>query len=258
MRASRLPLLTKCSGSAYLPTDDDQSENAARGAEWGKMVHTWKETGEVRGPSRRLETAFRRAVELSGIDRLSLWPAGGVHEQGVALSVDGSRQVRPDATLGQPACITGTDDFQWWLLGLGQNADDGELWIDDLKTGKYYEDFETGSNLYPQDVRSAQLRFYATAIAALLGYTGIVHVSLTHWPRLPLKFRHAEPVRFWTTYHTDELNNYWTELEQLFQEVQAGHEGNYRLRPGDHCRFCPSRNYCLEAQQFEPFDWRNR
>lgn len=250
MRASSLPLLTKCSGSAYLPTDDEKSENAVKGAEWGSMVHTWKETGEVRGPDRRTETAFRKAIKLSGIDRTALWPPGGKHECGVALSVDGSRTVRPDATLGQLGCITGTDDFQWWLLE--------ELWIDDLKTGKYYEDSETGTNLYPQDVRSAQLRFYALAIATLLGYTGRVHVSLTHWPRLPLKFRHAEPVRSWTSYHTDELSVYWGELEQLYSEIQAGHQGNLNLRPGDHCRFCPSRNYCLEAKQFETFDWRNQ
>ena len=248
MRASRLPLLTKCSGSAYLPTDEEQSENAAKAAEWGRMVHTWKETGEFRGPSTRAEHALRRAVELSGIDRLAYWPAAGTHEQGVRLRVDGHREVVGDADV-TPGYITGTDDFQWYIL-------DDELWIDDLKTGKYYEDPETGSNLYPQDVRSAQLRFYATAIAALLGYSGVVHVSLTHWPRLPLKFRHAEPVRFWTEYHTDELSVYWSELELLHQEVEAGHAGQYTLNPGDHCRFCPSRNYCLEAVTFEPYDWR--
>lgn len=249
MRASRLPLLTKCSGSAYLPTDEEQSENARKAAEWGKMVHAWKETGEINGPSKRIENAFRTAVAASGIDRLSLWPEGGKHEQGLALSVDGSRQVQDNAT-PTPGFITGTDDFQWYLL-------DDELWIDDLKTGKYYEDFETGSNLYPQDVRSAQLRFYALAVATLLSYTGRVHVSLLHWPRLPVKFRHAEPVRLWTEYTTDELNNYWTELELLYAEVATGRQGNYNLNPGDHCRFCPSRNYCLEAVTFEPYNWRN-
>ena len=251
VRASRLPLLTKCSGSAYLPTDDEQSENAARAAEWGRMVHTWKETGEFSGPSRRMENALRTAIELSGVDRLRLWPEGGKHEQGLRIRVDGgAREVYPSAD-PKEGFITGTDDFQWYIL-------DDELWVDDLKTGKYYEDSETGSNLYPQDVRSAQLRFYALAVATLLNYHGRVHVSLTHWPRLPLKFRHAEPVRLWTEYTTNELNGYWGELEQLYQEVQAGLAGDYRLRPGDHCRFCPSRNYCLEAQQFEPYDWRKQ
>lgn len=246
MRASRLPLLTKCSGSAYLPTDDEQSENAARAAAWGKMVHTWKETGEFRGLSRRMETALRKAVELSGIDRLRLWPEGGKHEQGVALQVDGNgRNVRDDAT-PTTGYITGTDDFQWYIL-------EDELWIDDLKTGKYYADPETGANRFPQDVRSAQLKFYALAISILLNYRGIVHVSLTHWPRVPLEFRHAEPVRYWTEYHTDELNEFWTRLEALYQEVEEGRKGNYSLRSGDHCRFCPSRNYCLEADSFPTY-----
>lgn len=249
MRASKLPLLTKCSGSAYLPADEEQSENARVAAEWGRMVHTWKETGEIRGFTKRARTALQKAIQLSGISRQDLWPSGGVHEQGVRLGVAGNRVVEPTAEPA-PGYITGTDDFQWWILG-------DELWIDDLKTGKYYAT-EDGSNRYPQDVRSAQLRFYALAIATLLGYTGRVHVSLTHWPRLPLEFRHAEPVRFWTEYHTDELARYWGELEALYQEIEAGHAGNYTLRPGDHCRFCPSRNYCIEAEQFEKFDWRNQ
>lgn len=249
MRASRLPLLTKCAGSAYLPTDDEQSENAARAAEWGKVAHTWKETGEVVAPTSRMATAFRKAVELSGIDRLSLWPPGGKHETGVALQVDGGgRSVRPAAEPA-PGYITGTDDFQWYLLD--------ELWIDDLKTGKYYEDPETGANLFPQDVRSAQLRFYALAVSTLLNYTGRVHVSLTHWPRLPLRLRHAEPVRFWTEYHTDELQQFYGELEKLYSEVEAGRSGTYNLRPGDHCRFCPSRAYCLEAQDFPVYQFNS-
>lgn len=212
------------------------------------MVHHWKETGKVRGPSRRLENSLRKAIELSGIKRDNFWPSEGKHEVGVRIGVAGIRSAEATAEAAT-GCITGTDDFQWYIL-------EDELWIDDLKTGKYYA-AEDGSNRYPQDVRSAQLRFYALAVATLLGYRGTVHVSLTHWPRLPLEFRHAEPVRTWTTYTTDELNEYWTELEALYREIQAGHEGDYTLNPGDHCRFCPSRNYCIEAEQFEQHNWRH-
>lgn len=194
-----------------------------------------------------METALRKAIDESGINRTSLWPDGGTHEQGVALQVAGTgRNVRSDAT-PTSGYITGTDDFQWWLF-------EDELWIDDLKTGKYYA-AEDGSNRFPQDVRSAQLRFYALAISTLLNYVGIVHVSLTHWPRLPLEFRHADPVRYWTSYHTDELQNYWTELEELYQEIERGKKGDYTLNPGDHCRFCPSRNYCLEAEEIPQQRW---
>lgn len=245
LRASSLPLLTKCSGSAHLPQLATTSENAVKGAQWGTMAHNWKETGVVRGPNARTEAAFARAVELSGISRADLWPDGGWHEQSVALRVDGIREVRgtkPDPPDGR--FITGTDDFHWYLFG-------GELWVDDLKTGKYYED-DRGNQLYAQDVRSTQLRFYALAIVALLGYVGPVHVSLTHWPRLPVARRHLPPARLWTTYTSNELHAFWGELEALLLDVASG-----ELRPGDHCRFCPSRDYCLMAQPVpETRKWR--
>jgi len=243
VRASRLPLLTKCSGSAYLPVDDEQTVNAARAAEWGKLVHRWKETGEVSGSTKRNRTALEKAIFESGVDRELLWPVDGVHETAVALRVDGIREVSREDT-PNPGWITGHEDFHWFFL-------DGTLWVDDLKTGKVYPDPETGVNRYPQDVESAQLKFYALAIATLLGYTGRVCVSLTHWPRLPLEFRHSEPVRYWTEYTHEELQQFWTKLEELYAEVEEGNKGAFVLNPGDHCRFCPSRNYCLEAESFE-------
>lgn len=255
MRASSLPLLTKCAGSACLTQGEEEKSDAAQeGADWGDMVHGWKQHGRVEHPSKRMVTAFLKALELSGADPKEMWPEGGKHEQAVALRVDGIREAEwNDAHLrdGQPAWITGTDDFQWWLF-------DGELWIDDLKTGKYYPNpppgcighmrgIEVGDNRYPQDVRSAQLRFYALAAATLLGYAGSVHVSLTHWPRLPLEHRHRHPVRYWTTYSAEELTSFWGDLERLHEEV---HRGALVLRPGDHCRFCPARNNCFEAKEF--------
>ncbi len=250
LRASSLPLLLKCSGSAYLPTLDTKSENAIKGAEWGTMVHRWKETGEIHGPDKRTESAFTRAIELSGIDRAILWPAGGTHEQAVAIRVDGNRQSlgRKPAEADAVGWVTGTDDFQWFLF-------DGELWIDDLKTGKYYEDRD-GNQIFAQDVRSAQLRFYALAISTLLQYSGVVHVSLTHWPRLPVARRHSAPERLWTSYTTDELGVLWGQLETLFSEASAGVSGDYTLNPGDHCRFCPSKTFCLVAQPDPPPQWR--
>ena len=251
LRASRLPLLTRCSGPAYLPTEEDTSENLEKANAWGHMVHHWKETGEIDGPDARTANAFRKAIKLSSIDRLAEWPSGGVHEEPIAVRVDGTRVVLSQRStefkelLSLDGWITGTDDFHWRLV-------DGELWIDDLKTGKWYTDPETGGNRYPQDVRSAQLKLYALAIAVLLDYTGVVHVSLTHWPRLPLELRHAKPVRYWTEYTTDELQAFWGELETLYATILKGREGVYALSPGDHCRFCPSRTNCLVAQEPEP------
>lgn len=215
------------------------------------MAHLWKETGEIHGPDKRTETAFRAALEASGIDRGALWPAGGTHEQSVALRVDGTRESsKSHPSPPDPRWVTGTDDFQWYLY-------EGELWVDDLKTGKWYTD-DSGAQIFPQDVRSAQLRFYALAITTLLAYSGVVHVSLTHWPRLPVARRHAEPVRLWTTYTTDELNAFWGELEALYAEVELGKTGEYTLNPGEHCRFCPSKAYCLEAAPDPEPRWKAR
>lgn len=242
----------RCSGSAYLETVEDGSENLEKANAWGHMVHAWKETGEILGPDKRTESAFRKAVNASGVVRTELWPTGGTHESAVAVRVDGNREVRNNHTdvLGAPNWTTGTDDFHWYLL-------DGNLWIDDLKTGKWYDDpEEPGTNRFPQDVRSPQLRLYALAISRLLDYIGVVDVSLTHWPRLPLERRHAPPVRYWTSYTKEQLDAFYGELEQLYVRIQAGLGGDFSLSPGDHCRFCPARTGCFVAQPPEPTPYR--
>lgn len=252
-RASSLPLLTKCLGSDVLPhapMDPKYAKNAKLGAVWGTMVHTWKETGNVVSSDKRSATALAKAIELSKVDRESLWPSEGHHETAIAVRVDGTREVRRshDGIFGTPEWITGTGDFHWYIFG-------GELWVDDLKTGKVYPDEITGENRFPQDPRSAQLKCYALAIAVLIGYAGVVHVSVTHWPRLPIEHRHKEPSRLWTTFTTDELTDFWGELELLYRQTAesrravAGDDGStLHLTPGDHCRFCPSKPYCLVAK----------
>ena len=252
-RASSLPLLTKCLGSDVLPRsppDPKYEKNARLGAEWGTMVHTWKETGNVVARDKRNGAAFQKAIAESGIDRILLWPLEGQHETSVAIRIDGTREVRRshEGIFGTPEWITGTSDFHWRIF-------DGELWVDDLKTGKVYPDEVTGENRFPQDPRSAQLRCYSLAIAVLTGYTGTVHVSVTHWPRLPLEHRHKEPARYWTTFTSGSLLAFWGELEQLYRDTEEARraiagdsESLVRLDPGDHCRFCPSKQYCLVAQ----------
>lgn len=235
------------------------------------MAHRWKETGEVRGPSRRLENAFRKALEASKIDRLDLWPEGGEHETSVALRVDGLREVyRNDEHKydGLDAWVTGTSDYYWRLV-------DGSLWVDDFKTGKYYEnpgpeswghnpELEVGANRFPQDPESAQLRLYALGLAELLHFSGSVLLSITHWPRLPLVHRHAYPARLWASTDTACLRDYWGVLEQIYRDkrhndrvlfglsVPGGMlvEPGLKLNPGDQCRFCPARTNCLVAKDF--------
>lgn len=262
MRCSSLPLLMKCTGAAVLPCDEEESENAARGAEWGTMVHHWAQTGEVRGPSKRLENALQKAIITSGIVREEWWPPGGNHEGKLAIRVDGNgregREVSRDDT-PRSGWVTGHYDYQYWMF-------DGELWVDDLKTGKFYPNPESylawhdptlpvGANRYPQDVRSVQLRTYALALSELLEYRGDVIVSLTHWPRLPLSARHSRPTRLWTSYSHSELMMHWRDLEVTHAQAEhnrravVGQEDSLILVPGDHCRFCPVRD-CFVRKEF--------
>lgn len=250
LRASSLPLLTKCTGSLHLTCSADESEEARIGAAWGDMAHHWKETGEVRGPDKRTETAFRKALNLSGAEtwRGELWPAGGAHEYRVAVRVDGTREVERDPEgkrEGQPGWVTGKYDFAY------RDAF-GQLVIRDLKTGKFYPnppggqgyrpDLEIGANRYPQDPKSAQVRLYALAESVLQGYDGVVHTVIDHWPRLPLEHRHRPPKSLWHTWTQVGLLAFWGELERLYRDRE--------LRPGDHCRFCPARASCLVAPEF--------
>lgn len=223
------------------------------------MVHYWKETGEIRAGSKRMERDFVTAITLSGVDRRELWPDGGAHESAVAVRVDGIRDFAVGASVeslrDEPHWCTGHADF-WWRIF------DGELWIDDLKTGRYYPNpeadnerhdpsIEVGANRFPQNPDSDQTKLYALAIAEKLSYTGPVHLSITHWPRLPLVYRHAPPTREWHLTDSEYLRGpFWWQLEALYQaklqnEVELSH-----LNPGDWCRFCAARTNCFVAKDF--------
>ena len=253
LRASKLPLLMRCTGSLVMSCDESKSENADKAAAWGTMVHFWAQTGKVKGPNKRSENALHRAIALSGINRGDYWPDGGNHEGSLSVRVDGRREVSRDDS-PRIGWVTGHYDYQYWLL-------DGELWIDDLKTGKVYpnpapgwpghmDGVPVGDNRYPQDVGSPQLKTYALALAELLEYRGPVTVSLTHWPRVPVSLRHSLPERLWTRYSHQELMNHWRDLEMMYEQAQhnqraaMGHEDTMILVPGDWCKFCPAKD-CL-------------
>lgn len=254
MRASSLPLLMKCTGAAVLPCVPGKTEQAEKAADWGTMVHRWVQTGEIVGPNRRMEGDLAKAIEISGIVRDEWWPEG-IHEGAVAVRVDGTREASWDDT-ERDGWITGHYDFRWWMLD--------ELWIDELKTGKFYanppagipghhEHLEVGENRFPQNVRSPQPKTYALALAELLSYDGWVNVSVTHWPRLPLTHRHCLPTREWVQYNNSDLMGHWYELEKTYQLEQRnqlalyGYEDELILTPGDHCKFCPVRD-CFVRQ----------
>ena len=261
----------KCTGSLVIPGDDTKSKNAQDGADWGHMVHHWKETGEIKGRDKRSETMLRKAIEASGVDRLELWPLEGTHESSLALWVGCEPElymgtpyiVGPEAEdyVGKEGWVTGHEDFHYMLF-------DGTLWVDDLKTGKSYpnplpglpgydETKDVGENRFPQDPKSVQQRTYALVLSLHLRHTGPTAISITHWPRLPVSERHSPPTRPWANYTWQDLLNHWAALRVTEatrkHNVRAmlGHEDSLILNPGSHCRFCPSRANCFVAKDFD-------
>lgn len=248
----------QCAGSETLPRDDrPESEESRRALAWGTAAHHWKATGEF--PEGRLGKDLRAAVESSGIDRGALWPVGGEHEVFGAVRVDGRRAAwtvggpGEDAMRADPAWLCGTADY----VGREQVAgyECSALWVDDLKTGKFYENpnedderhdprLPVGANRFPVAADSPQLLAYALMQAVRLNYTGPVVLSITHWPRLPLERRHAPPTRTWHMTHTDALHAFWGELERTSGAASLG-----ILTPGPHCKFCPSRKFCPELEE---------
>lgn len=260
-RASSLPLLMKCTGSLVLPHTAERSDKADDAADWGSLVHRWAQTGEIsKAGSARHASALKQAIAKSGIDRLAYWPLGGVSEGALALRIDGKREANRDDT-PRRGWLTGHYDFQWWVWG-------DELWVDDIKTNRLYPnpappwpghdpEIEVGANRFPPDVASPQLKLYALALCLVLGYLDrVVHVSLTHWPRLPLTARHALPERHWVTYSPAQLLDFYGQLEAKYQDFLHNEQAianpfneQLRLLDGAHCRFCPSLLACPQTKE---------
>src|SRR5687767_6728827 len=88
VRASSLDLFLACNGAwnlQYAPVSDDYLEKRKNeGAEWGTMVHTWKQTGKIEHRSKRTAASFKKRV--AGVSRLDYWDYRGWHEVGVAYN----------------------------------------------------------------------------------------------------------------------------------------------------------------------------
>lgn len=239
-RASSLDRLLRCYGSEILETDELRTESTFISADWGTMVHGWKETGkvEVVNGRKNLVPLFEKKLKQTGVRREQWWPESMVHETAIAVKpfeayaqMQGGTKDEKEAwkaAFGED-WATGTDDGYDWMFDV--------LWIDDLKTGRFVteEDY------------IEQRRFYALGISRLLDYRGPVNVTLTHWPRYPVT---SLPQRFGRVIEQDELNDFEKRLLKLRDDIRRAREDKSRLVvvPGEEqCVFCPSRKRCSHA-----------
>lgn len=241
-RASELDRLFACPGSAFLPREDNRTPYAKGAAAWGDGVHLWAETGEL--PT---DHKFRRLLEekivLSGIDRMALWPEGGVREPAFAYNViTGEAQMYTGPKAEKDAWKAAFGDE--WITGSADYAADlfDAPWVDDLKTGRAVS----------WAAYKAQQSFYVVAWSKVrFGGLRQGRSTLTHWPKYP---KHNPPDRFGRTLDVDYLEKYTVELRGLRDKILAGRavvaepaETKKKLEVlslGEHCGYCPSKLAC--------------
>lgn len=251
-RISSLDRLLACAGSEFLGGTDEKSEGARVAADWGTMVHHWKETGEIVAVNERtnLPPLFEKKLREGGVRREQWWPEDMVHE--LALAVDPSTEGKGYyRSLGRgdrgakdkwktdhsDRFVTGTADGYAWMFD--------RLWVDDLKTGRdvTFEQHEQ------------QLKGYALGVARVLEYRGPVHATVTWWPRYPVV---SQPQRFGRVIEQDELLAFERGLVTLRNEILRYREAKEKvmatevhLAGGPQCNWCPSRDECPSRAESE-------
>lgn len=237
-RASSLDRTLQCVGSAALYNNTPalklipKPENAIKAAEYGTLVHHWKETGKVEGSDSHVKTFNKKLgfLKTAGISRLDLWPAAGFHEVAVAYNcIDGRVAILYEGdtdafkTGHSEPWITGSCDYYL--------KDDGGLLVDDLKTGM----------LWDKSARAcAQLYFYAMNIAKV-HHVQETEIRITHWPKYPLErlpeFMDDEPVII-----TSET---FARLESRLKKDYLNYKStNPEFRLGEACEYCPAKSLC--------------
>jgi hypothetical protein len=239
-RASSLDRLLNCYGGEILETEELRTESTFIAADWGSMVHDWKETGEVKAFNGRtnLVPLFKKKLDVTGVRREQWWPTTMIHELAMAIKPGEAYAQLLDGGKEEKEAWKAAFDFQWGTGTLdGYDWMFDVLWIDDLKTGRFVteEDY------------IEQRRFYALGLSRLLGYRGPVNVTLTHWPRYPVP---SLPSRFGRVVEADELDDFEKRLRKLRDDISRAREdrGSLVLNPGEsQCGFCPSRKRCEVA-----------
>jgi hypothetical protein len=232
MRASESDRGLICPASLVRPRSAARTANADKAANWGTLVHSWKENGDTRG-NRTLD----KKLALVDVDREKLWPtvgARGVHELTFSLNLttlqlriwspsrskftsDRWKRRHPRASY-----LTGTLDYLSTRNGLP--------WVDDLKTGSW-----------PVSARkSHQLRSYALVPWILADCNTDVWVSITQWPKYTLR---CKPQRKWHLLKSADLARHLQKLKWAVSSPDVA------VPSKEGCMFCPSRIDCNEYQE---------
>lgn len=242
-RCSDLPRLINCAGDAVLNGTRIRSERANVAIEWGWIAHRWMETGSIEPniPTGypKLHDQFAAKVALTETKRSEWWPSDVAYEVAVSIDPEKSsaelydgddrddwKQSRSDSE------ITGTVDAHWYILD--------QLHIDDLKTGRFAS---VQSHYY-------QLLGYGLGIVRALGYRDSIKLSITHWPRYPLR---GIPRRETTEVQYDELVDFEKRLLKLRDDIRRAKDTRtIQLTTGEHCLWCDSRDVCPKQEGKKP------
>lgn len=245
-RASELDRLLACPGSLVLPRSGEKSERAQEAADFGTMVHTWKETGEV--PSSRQGLTLKKKLKETGVTREQYWSAG-LHEVPLAYNVatgEARALVLPAPTDSKNAWKAGFGED--WVVGTADYV--GLLldspWVDDLKTGKNAEWLDY----------KYQQAFYLMTWTLFTEHALIPGRStITHWPRYPIS---GKPARYGTTLDEnffaefqDKLKRLKHDKTKLVELKERGMDVISRLTDGVQCVYCPSKPSCIKGQKYE-------
>lgn len=215
-------------------------------AEFGTLVHYWKETGVIQDG--RLGLALKKKLKLTEVQRETYWHEG-LHEVPVAYNVVTGKAealVLPVAKEKRDEWkaahgdewITGTADY----VGLILDAP----WVDDLKTGKNVEYLD---HRYQQG-------FYALCWTLFqMGRLTPARSTITHWPKYPLP---KKPLRFGTVLVPEFFEELQVKLAELRNSVRRlrvlkedGMNLENRLTDGAHCIYCPSKLACAKGLKYE-------
>jgi hypothetical protein len=238
LRASESDRATTCPASLVLPRapESEKPESTRKAANWGTLCHHWKETDQTDPDwADPAETkCLEKKLVLSGIRREDYW-SGGEHEVTFAVELstgevmrfgDGGHLTRDEWKATFPlAWLTGTIDYLY---------PDGRG--DDLKTGRWPVD----------PALSKQLRSYALLpwLEAGRPLRWEKEWTITTWERYPLAGLPRREGHLITGFELTE------HLEELRWAV--GHPEEARPTD-DGCRFCMSKKYCNEYDEYCTF-----